>query len=166
MPNTNVFTGMDGAITVAVESGAEGDAAKAVADIYGLAPIGRAQGVTVEVMAEMRPFHEMGQRYATELRSGNVEVRGSIARAHVNGALLKLMLGEGAGTSRPAGAFVSPTFNLSLRMVNAAKPDNSSTITVHGVKLNGWSFAMPEDDFVLERVTFKALWISVEDSGE
>ncbi|AGP41415.1 hypothetical protein SCE1572_47175 [Sorangium cellulosum So0157-2] len=157
---------MDGAITVAVESGAEGDAAKAVADIYGLAPIGRAQGVTVEVMAEMRPFHEMGQRYATELRSGNVEVRGSIARAHVNGALLKLMLGEGAGTSRPAGAFVSPTFNLSLRMVNAAKPDNSSTITVHGVKLNGWSFAMPEDDFVLERVTFKALWISVEDSGE
>jgi hypothetical protein len=166
MPNTNVFTGMDGAITVAVESGAEGDAAKAVADIYGLAPIGRAQGVTVEVVAEMRPFHEMGQRYATELRSGNVEVRGSIARAHVNGALLKLMLGEGAGTSRPAGAFVSPTFNLSLRMVNAAKPDNSSTITVHGVKLNGWSFAMPEDDFVLERVTFKALWISVEDSGE
>ncbi|KYG09176.1 hypothetical protein BE21_19310 [Sorangium cellulosum] len=166
MPNTNVFTGMDGAITVAVESGAEGEAAKAVADIYGLAPIGRAQGVTVEVVAEMRPFHEMGQRYATELRSGNVEVRGSIARAHVNGALLKLMLGEGAGTSRPAGAFVSPTFNLSLRMVNAAKPDNSSTITVHGVKLNGWSFAMPEDDFVLERVTFKALWISVEDSGE
>lgn len=166
MPNNNVFTGMDGAISVAVESGPEGDAAKAVADVYGLAPVGRAQGVTVEVASEMRPFHEMGQRYATELRPGNVNIRGSIARAHVNGALLKLMLGDGAGTSRPGGAFVSPTFNLSLRMENAAKPGNSSTVTVHGVKLDGWSFAMPEDDFVLERATFKALWISVEDAGE
>lgn len=166
MPNTNVFTGMDGAISVAVESGPEGDAAKAVADVYGLAPVGRAQGVTVEVVSEMRPFHEMGQRYATELRPGNVNVRGSIARAHVNGALLKLMLGEGAGASRPGGTFVSPTFNLSLLMANPAKPDNSSTVTVHGVKLDSWSFAMPEDDFVLERATFKALWISVEDSGE
>jgi len=166
MPNNNVFTGMDGSISVAVESGPEGDAAKAVADVYGLAPVGRAQGVTVEVSSEMRPFHEMGQRYATELRPGNVNIRGSIARAHVNGALLKLMLGDGAGASRPAGAFVSPTFNLSLRMENAAKPGNSSTVTVHGVKLDGWSFALPEDDFVLERATFKALWISVEDAGE
>lgn len=166
MPNTNVFTGMDGAISVAVESGPEGDAAKAVNDVYHLAPIGRAQGVTVEVISEMRPFHEMGQRYATELRPGNVNIRGSISRAHVNGALLKLMLGDGAGASRPGGAFVSPTFNLSLRMENAAKPGNSSTVTVHGVKLDSWAFNMPEDDFVLERATFKALWISVEDAGE
>lgn len=166
MPNSNVFTGLDGAISVAVESGPEGDAAKTVADTYGLAPIGRATGVTVEVVSEMKPFHEMGQRYATELRPGNVNIRGSIARAHVNGALLKLMLGEGAGASRPAGAFISPSFNLSLRLSNAAKPDNHSTVTVHGVKLDGWSYSIPEDDFVLERATFKALWISVEDAGE
>ena len=164
--NTHVFTGMDGAISVAVESGPEGEAAKTVADTYGMAPIGRATEVTVEVVSEMKPFHEIGQRYATELRPGNVNVRGSIGRAHVNGALLKLMLGEGAGASRPGGAFVSPTFNLSLRVENAAKPGNSSTVTVHGVKLDGWSFNMPEDDFVLERATFQALWISVEDAGE
>jgi hypothetical protein len=166
MPNTHVFTGMDGAISVAVESGAEGDAAKAVADTYGLTPIGRATGVTVEVISEMRPFHEMGQRYATELRPGNVNVRGSIGRAHVNGALLKLMLGDGAGTARPGGAFVSPSFNLSLRLENPAATGNSSTVTVHGVKLDTWSVSVPEDDFVLERATFKALWISVEDAGE
>jgi hypothetical protein len=107
----------------------------------------------------------MGQRYATELRPGNVEVSGTIARAHVNGALLKLMLGEeGGGGTRPAGAFVSPTVNLSLRMENAGFPGNTSTVTVHGVKLDGWSFNMPEDDFVLESVTFKALWIGVEDA--
>ena len=36
---------------------------------------------------------------------------------------------------------------------------------MHGVKLDGWSFAMPEDDFVLESVSFKALWIGVEDAA-
>ena len=39
MPNNHVFTGLDGAITVAVEVGVEGDAAKAVTDTYGLTPI-------------------------------------------------------------------------------------------------------------------------------
>jgi hypothetical protein len=164
MPNTHVFTGMDGAISLAVEAGPEGDAAKAVNDTYGLTPVGRATGVTVEVASEMKPFHELGQRYATELRPGNVNIKGAIGRAHVNGALLKLMLGEGAAGSRPAGAFVSPTFNLSLRLENAGFPGNSATVTVHGVKLEGWSFTMPEDDFVLESVGFRALWISVEDA--
>jgi hypothetical protein len=159
-----VFTGLDGAISVAVESGVEGEAAKAVNDTYGLTPVGRATGVSVEVTSDIRPFHEMGQRYATELRSGNVWIKGTIGRAHVNGALLKLMLGDGASGSRPAGSFVSPTFNLSLRMENSAFPGNVSTVTVHGVKLDEWSFTMPEDDFVMEQVGFKALWIGVEDA--
>lgn len=164
MPNTHVFTGMDGTISVAVESGVEGDAAKAVADLYGLTPVGRATNVTVEVRSEMRPFHELGQRYATELRPGNVNIWGTIGRAHVNGALLKLMLGEGAEPSRPGGAFVSPSFNLSLRMENPGFPGNSSTVTVHGVKLDSWSWTLPEDEFLLEQVSFKALWISAEDT--
>ena len=84
----------------------------------------------------MKPFHEIGQRYATELRPGNVNVTGTIGRAHVNGALLKLMLGDGAAGTRPAGAFVSPTFNLSLRIENPALPGNTSTVTVHSVKLD------------------------------
>lgn len=163
--NTHVFTGLDGAISLAVDTGAEGDAAKTVNDAYGLTPIGRATGVTVAVSSEMKPFHELGQRYATELRPGNVDISGSIGRAHVNGALLKLMLGEGAGGTRPAGAFVAPSFNLSLRLENQALPSNTATVTVHGVKLDSWSYEMPEDDFVLERVTFKALWISAADTS-
>jgi hypothetical protein len=163
MPNNHVFTGLDGAITVAVEVGVEGDAARVVNDTYGLTPIGRATGVDVAVTSDIRPFHEMGQRYATELRSGNVDVTGTIGRAHVNGALLKLMLGEGGGGTRPAASFVSPTFNLSLRMENSAFPGSASTVTVHGVKLDRWSFSMPEDDFVMEQVGFKALWIGVAD---
>ena len=164
--NTHVFTGLDGAISVAVDSGPEGNAAKAVNDAYGLTPIGRATGVTVQVTSDMKPFHELGQRYATELRPGNVNVTGSIGRAHVNGALLKLMLGDGAAGTRPAGAFVSPTFNLSLRVENAAFPGNTATVTVHGVKLDSWTYDLPEDDFVLEQVTFKALWIGAADTSK
>ena len=163
MPD-NVYTGMDGAISVAVETGVEGDAAGAIADQYGLTPIGRATNVRVQVDSAMRPFHEIGQRYATELRPGNVNIAGSIGRAHVNGALLRLMLGEGAAGSRPAGAFVSPTFNLSLLHENPANPGVSTAVTVHGVKLDSWTYEMPEDDFVMEAVSFKALWISSVDT--
>ena len=40
----------------------------------------------------------------------------------------------------------------------------SSTVTVHGVKIDEWSYTLPEDDFVMEEVSFKGLWISVEDA--
>jgi hypothetical protein len=167
VPNTNVFTGMDGSITVAVDDAEspEGQAANAVADAFALSPIGRATNVTVQVSSVMQPFHEVGQRYATELRPGNVNVSGTMGRAHINGALLRLMLGDAGAGTRPAGAFVSPTFNLSLLLENPAKPGETSTLTVHGVKIDGWSYSMPEDDFVLESVSFKALWISVADAA-
>lgn len=166
MPNTNVYTGMDGSITVAVDDAdsPEGQAASAVAEAFALSPIGRAIDVRVDVASALRPFHEVGQRYATELRPGNVNVSGTMGRAHINGALLRLMLGDAAAGSRPGGAFVSPTFNLSLLLENPAKPGQQSTLTVHGVKIDGWSYAMPEDDFVLESVSFKALWVSVQDA--
>jgi len=168
VPNTNVYTGMDGAITIAVDDAAspEGQAASAVAEAFSLAPIGRATDVSVQVTSAMRPFHEVGQRYATELRAGNVNVTGTMGRAHINGALLRLMLGDAGAGTRPAGPFVAPTFNLSLVLENPARQGQRSTLTVHGVKVDGWSFAMPEDDFVLESVTFKALWIGIEDAAE
>lgn len=166
MHNNHVFTGLDGFISLAPEVGVEGDAAKAINEDFVLSPIGRATGVTVAVTSDIRPFHEMGQRYAAELRSGNVNIEGTIGRAHVNGALLKLMLGDGAADERPGASFISPTFTLSLMMANSAFPQNSATITVHGVKLNRWSFTMPEDDFVMEQVGFKALWIGVSDAAE
>lgn len=163
MTNTNVFRGSDGSIVLAVNTGAEGDLAKGVIDTYALTPVGRATGVEVQVDSDIQPFHELGQRYATELRAGNVNVSGRIDRAFINGALLKLLLGD-AASSRPAGAFVHPSFNISLRAENPARPGVSSTVTVHGVKIDEWSYALPEDDFVMEQVSFKALWISVEDA--
>ncbi|HVR98496.1 MAG TPA: hypothetical protein VMW27_17915 [Thermoanaerobaculia bacterium] len=160
----NVYRGSDGSISLATEAGPEGEGAAAINETYSLTPIGRVTGVTVHVHSDLKPFHELGQRLATELRPGNVEVRGTIDRAFINGALLKLMLGDAADT-RPAGTFVSPSFNLSLRLENPSLPGNTSTVTVMGVKIEDWFYDLPEDDFVMEKVGFKALWVKVEDTA-
>lgn len=159
---TTVYHGADGTISVAVDSNPAGEAAKKVADTFSLTPVGRCTGVTIRVTNDVKPFHELGQRFATDLRPGNINVFGTIERAYVNGALLRLMLGD-AADSRPAGAFAGPTFNLSLELKNPADPDNPSTITVMGVQLSAWNYTLPEDDFVMEQVDFRALWVKTED---
>jgi hypothetical protein len=163
MPTT-VYRGSDGTIALAVESGVEGDLAGAVSEQYSLTPIGRVTGVTVRVTNDLKAFNELGQRFATELRPGNINVFGSIDRAYINGALLKLMLGD-AANSRPAGSFASPSFNLSMRLENPSLPGTASTVTVMGVKLEEWHYTLPEDDFAMETVNFRALWVKVEDQA-
>lgn len=163
MPTT-VYRGSDGTISLAVEAGPEGDKAKAVNEAFSLTPIGRVTGVTVRVTNDVKAFHELGQRFATDLRPGNINVYGSIDRAYVNGALLKLMLGD-AAESRPAGTFVSPSFNLSVRLESPSVPGQAATVTVMGVKLSEWNYTLPEDDFTLESVNFRALWVKVEDQA-
>lgn len=160
---STVYRGSDGTISVAVEPGLEGDKAKAVNDAYSLTPIGRVTGVTIRMTNDVQPFHELGQRFPTELRPGNINVYGSIDRAYINGALLKLMLGD-AADSRPAGTFVSPSFNLSVRLENPSIPGTSSTVSVMGVKLEEWNYNLPEDDFAMEKIHFRALWVKVEDA--
>lgn len=162
MANTSVFTGADGSITLAPVTGAEGDRAKAVIDPYfGGSAVGRAQNVRVEARSEVRPFHEIGQRFATELRSGNVTIRGTIGRAYINGALLKLMLGDAATNLLPSWA--QPAFNITLHAVNAAAADVTSTVTLHEVKFDSWVYDLPEDDFLMESVSFQARYLTVED---
>jgi hypothetical protein len=160
---TNVYRGSDATISVAVEAGPAGDKAKEIVDKFALTPIGRATGVTVKVTNEVEAFHELGQRFATEIRSGNVNVSGTIERAYVNGGLLRLLLADGAD-NRPAGTFASPTFNLTMQLKNPALPAGAATVTVMGVQLEEWNFDMPEDDFVMEQVGFRALWVKLEDA--
>lgn len=159
----NVYRGSDGTISLATETGPEGDKAAEIAESFSLTPVGRVTGVTVQVRSDLKPFHELGQRLATEMRPGNVDVAGTIERAFINGALLKLMMGD-AADSRPAGSFLSPSFNLSLRLENPGLAGTTATLTVMGVKLESWSYSLPEDDFVMEKVTFRALWVKVEDT--
>jgi hypothetical protein len=161
--NTMVFTGADGSIMLSpTEGGPEGEAANTVIESNDLIQVGRVTGVTVEVSSAIRPFHEIGQRYASELRSGNVSVRGRIDRAFLNGALLSLLLGE-AAEQRPGRSWAQPSFNISLMSENAAQPGTRSTVTLHGVKIEQWNLTMPEDDFVMEAATFQALYVTVAD---
>ena len=164
MANTSVFTGADGSLALSTQQTPEGTAAQAAIDQFGVQVIGRVQDVTVQVNSDVKPFHEIGQRYATQLRPGNVEVRGTIGRAYINGAMLTLLLGEAAG-SRPAQSWTQPTFSMTLVASNSAVPGVTSTLTLHDVKIDSWNFHMPEDDFLLELVGFQALFVTVGDEG-
>ena len=160
--NTDVFTGADGAILLSSPDGNEGEAAQAVIDAHELVTVGRVQDVRVEVHAEVRAFHEIGQRYASQLRPGNVDISGTIGRAMINGAMLNLLLGE-AANGRPGGNWVQPSFNMTVRLANPTS-NAISTLTIHEVKLTNWTYQLPEDDFVLENAAFSALYITTEDA--
>ena len=159
-----IFTGADGAITLSTGEGTEGERAQEVLTEYDMIAVGRVQDVHVEVHSDVKAFHEIGQRYATELRPGNVTIRGTIGRAFVNGAMLKLLLGE-AAAQRPAASWPQPALNITLLVENPAHPGVRNTLTLHDVKLDNWVYNMPEDDFVLESAGFQALYFSVQDEA-
>jgi len=162
MANTSVFTGADGSITLSVPDGPEGEKAQEVLEKYDLVSVGRVQNVKVEVHSDVKPFHEIGQRYATELRPGNVTIRGTIGRAYINGAMVKLLLGE-AANGRPAASWAQPAFNVTLLVQNAATPEILNTVVLHDVKIEDWVYNLPEDDFLLESARFQALYLTVAD---
>jgi hypothetical protein len=166
MPNNNVFRGSDATLVLAVDdnSTVEGKLADGLIGEYELASIvGRLQQVIVKVDNDVRPYHEIGKRFASELRPGNITISGTAARAHINGALIRLLLGDGA--RGPADALAQPTFNMVINIQNPALPTNGSKVVLFGVKFDSWTFTLPEDDFVMEAVTFKALRLGSEETG-
>ena len=164
MANSKVFTGADGSVTLSPSQGPEGDKAKDVISAYEMLTVGRVQQVRVEVTSDIKAYNELGQRYATELRAGNVSIHGSIGRAYINGAMLKLLLGE-AGDKRPQGSWAQPSFNITMLVESPAAPGVTSNVTLHDVKIDQWVYQMPESDFVMESVGFQALYLTVADKA-
>ena len=80
-------------------------------------------------------------------------------------ALLRLLLGDGAGSPPPTGSMAQPVFNVVINLKNPALADTTSKIVLFGVKFESWSFRLPEDDFVMESVTFRALRIASEETS-
>ncbi len=168
MPNVNVFRGSDATLVLAVDDKEtqEGALADALIGEYDLASVvARLQQVQIKVENDVHPYHEIGKRFATELRPGNINVSGFAQRAHVNGALLRLLLGDGAASPPPSEAMAQPTFNMVINLSNPAAAGSSSKLVLFGVKFDSWNFALPEDDFVMESVSFKALRISSEETS-
>lgn len=168
MPN-DVFRAIDAVLVLGVDdtSSPEGESADGLISQYDLSnAVGRLHDVTISVNTDLRPFYEIGRRYPTHLRPGIVRVSGSAQRAHVNGALLRLLLGGGA-TSPPAEAnFVQPAFNIIATLRDPARPDGQSRVIVFGAKFDGWVYTIPVDeDFVMERISFQALRVSFEETG-
>jgi hypothetical protein len=161
--NTSTYTGTDGVLTLS-------DADPFTPDLFTAyfgegGAVGRVTNIAIAVMTDIKVFHELGSHAPRELRAGNVHISGSVERAFVNGALLRLMLGQYA-TDEESVAFKVPIFNMKILLDNL-KPegnDGNAILTLYGVMFDSWSFALPEDDFVLERLTFKARRIVSEDT--
>ena len=169
MANTNVFRGSDATLVLAVDDAAtvEGGLADALISEYDFSNmVGRLTNVQIKLENEVRPFHEIGKRFPTELRPGNLNVSGSAERAHINGALLRLLLGDGSQSPPPAQSIPQPVFNMVVNLKNPAVPSITTKVIVFGVKFESWSFNLPEDDFVMEGVTFRAMRVSAEEINE
>jgi hypothetical protein len=163
----DVLRAIDAVLVLGVEdtSTPEGQAADAVVSQYDLSNVvGRLTNVSIGVSSDVRPFYEIGSRYPTRLRPGVIRVSGTAERAHVNGALLRLLLGDGA-TSPPSGpSFVQPSFNLISTLRDQNNPTHSTKVTVFGVRFDNWTYTIPSDTFVMESVTFQAMRLSYEES--
>ncbi|HAA10333.1 MAG TPA: hypothetical protein DCE41_01035, partial [Cytophagales bacterium] len=96
MPNKDIFTGSDASLVLAVDDNSveEGKLADSLLTEYELSSVvGELRDVRVQVNTEVRAYHAIGARHASQLRTGNITITGSSERAHINGALLRLLLG-------------------------------------------------------------------------
>lgn len=163
----DVFRAIDASLVLGVEdaNAPEGAAANGLLTQYDLSnAVGRLRNVTVSVTSEVKPFYEIGRRYPTHLRPGVIRVSGTVERAHVNGALLRLLLGDGAVSPPSAPNFVQPAFNIVASLADPAHPAQFARLTVFGVKFESWNYAIPTEDFVMESAAFQALRIAFEES--
>ena len=167
MPNKDIYTGSDATLVLAVDDNSteDGKLADALLSDYELSSVvGHLKDVLIKVETQVRPYHAIGQRHAAQLRTGNITISGSSERAHINGGLISLLLGKAAGNPPPTDGIVQPVFNMVLNLKNPAIPGNSSKLVLFGVMFDSWNFSLPEDDFVMEKVTFKAIRLAQEDA--
>jgi len=166
MPMTNVYTGANGTLQfIADTTKPEGAHADAIIgkSMYDLSTVGRVTGVEVHVNTDLQGYYEVGHRFPVSLHPENIHISGKINRAYVNGALLFLLLGKGANPTQSSEPFPEPVLAMQLTLQDQAVPGNRCEVDLEGVKFENWGFSIPENDFVMENVTFKALNIRVHD---
>jgi hypothetical protein len=163
---TNVYTGANGILLISSD-GTDTEKADAEAllgdQMYSLSQVGRVTDIEVSVKTQLSEYHEIGRRHATSLHSGNIHISGKVGRAYINGALLFLLLGRGANPNNIDEPYVQPALMMQVVLQDPAVPETRSVLTLEDVKFENWAYAMPEDDFVMENVSFKALRIRVQD---
>jgi hypothetical protein len=163
MLNSRTYFGTDGSLVVSEPVGLD----QAIYNKYlgETGVVGHVMGVSVCVQTQIKAAYEIGKRSATELRAGNIAISGSVEKAYINGAMLRLMLGQYSDAEEGAG-FLIPSFSMKLildNMAPAGDPGNS-IINVFGVMFDSWQVNLPEDDFMMEKLSFRARRISVTDN--
>ncbi len=124
---------------------------------YG-AIVARLTNVKVTVTSRIKPFHEIGRRLAAEIRPGNIDVSGFVERAYINGALLNLLMGDYCTNTSPTDTDLQPSFIMQLEMKNPAQSSPSTNfIYILGVRFESWNYQLPEDNFIMESLCFKAI---------
>src|SRR5262245_21834152 len=111
MFNSNTYFGTDGTLAMSNVDGFDKSGDYLGDD--GL--VGRVTNVTLQVRTAVKAFHDLGSRSPRELRAGNISISGTVERAYINGALIKLMLGQYAEVEESL-SFKIPTFNMKLIM--------------------------------------------------
>jgi len=168
MPLNHIYTGAHGTISLAVE-GAPAQQAdfNAITAAYGdtvFNPVGRVTDVELCVQTELQEYYQLGSRNVMQLLPGNVHISGKIGRAYLNGSLLYLLMGRGAKTSGLTS--IQPRFALNLDVNDPGKPDDRVRLVVTGVKFENWAVRTPQETFVMENVTFKAVGIAATDTQD
>lgn len=164
--SNDVFHAIDATLVLGVDDtqSNEGAGAAGLIEQYQLSnTVGRLTNVTVTVQTGLTPFFEIGRRYPAYMRPGVVRVSGSAERAHINGALLRLLLGDGATSPPAAPNFVQPAFNIVMALRDPARPNQFSSVIVFGARFQSWSYAIPAEQFVMESVSFQAMRIAYEE---
>jgi hypothetical protein len=165
----HVYTGANGTLLLdqdPTKSKPDGADAKKILDAYTIAsgtPLGRVTGVEIHVNTHLQGYYEIGARHPVSLHPENIYISGKVNRAYINGALIFLLLGQGVNPTAKKEPYPQPSLLMNVVLNDTSQPDSHSVISLTGVKFENWAFSIPEDDFVMENVTFKALAISVQD---
>src|SRR5258708_2587676 len=130
MFNSNTYYGTDGALSLSDVDGFA-DFAKYFGD-SGM--VGRVTNISLAVSTESKAFHDLGFRAPRDVRAGNLYIWSGVERAYINGAMLKVMLGQYAEAEEAAG-FKIPTFNMKIILDTVRPPGDpgNSILTVYGV---------------------------------
>jgi len=166
----DVFTGKHGVLTLTPDKKTpEGTAASTVLAAYGDAAtstIARLSNIEVYVDTALEEFHQIGFRHAVSIHPGDIHIHGKVGRAYVNGAMLFLLQGKGATDQFKSEPYVQPAFDISLALNDPAVPTSTAIVSITGVKFATWMHTIPEDGFIMENLTFKALAINVVDKAD
>src|SRR5262249_31633237 len=92
---------------------------------YSIATVGRVTGVEVCVTTPLEPFHEIGSRQATQPVPGTINISGSVERPYINGALLRLLMGD-LVLDPAAGDELQPNFNMTIDLTNVGSKDGKA----------------------------------------